>query len=156
VRTPVTLGSSLNTQRTLRASILARVADPTCDVSGAKFFFWILTSNLSVSYPLLILDVLIQLGEASHNPVLCRKDDPSMMKRGRTLVASLVLFGAATAVMAATPATTKTSATSTTGVDRARATVKMLDDIYKSVIVLITDKYVHTESDYPAGSAAVE
>lgn len=79
-----------------------------------------------------------------------------MMKRGRTLVASLVLLGAATAVMAATPATTKTSATSTTGVDRARATVKMLDDIYKSVIVLITDKYVHTESDYPAGSAAVE
>ena len=74
-----------------------------------------------------------------------------MLKRGRTLVASLVLLGAATVVMAATPATTKNP-----GVDRARATVKMLDDVYKSVIVLITDKYVHTESDYPAGSAAVE
>jgi hypothetical protein len=40
--------------------------------------------------------------------------------------------------------------------ERARNTVRMLDDVYKSTIVLITDKYVHTEDDYPAGSAAVE
>lgn len=39
---------------------------------------------------------------------------------------------------------------------RTRKTVKMLDDIYKQTIVLITDKYVHDVSDYPAGSAAVE
>ena len=41
------------------------------------------------------------------------------------------------------------------GVERARRTVKMLDDIYKTAIVLITDKYVHDENDFPAGSAAV-
>jgi hypothetical protein len=40
-------------------------------------------------------------------------------------------------------------------VDRARETVKMLDDVYKTAVVLITDKYVHSEEDFPAGSAAV-
>jgi hypothetical protein len=39
--------------------------------------------------------------------------------------------------------------------ERARKTVRMLDDIYKTAIVLITDKYVKTERDYPAGRAAV-
>ena len=38
---------------------------------------------------------------------------------------------------------------------RARKAVQMLDNIYKQTIVLITDKYVNTEEDYPAGSAAV-
>jgi hypothetical protein len=41
-------------------------------------------------------------------------------------------------------------------VNRTRETVKMLDDIYKQTIVLITDKYVHDDDDFPAGSAAVE
>lgn len=40
-------------------------------------------------------------------------------------------------------------------VERARNTVKMLDDVYKTAIVLITDKYVHDQDDFPAGSAAV-
>ncbi len=40
-------------------------------------------------------------------------------------------------------------------IERARKTVHMLDDIYKTAIVLITDKYVHTKKDYPAGRAAV-
>lgn len=42
-----------------------------------------------------------------------------------------------------------------TAVERARKQVKMLDNIYKQTIVLITDKYVHDDGDYPAGSAAV-
>src|SRR3954466_6568264 len=41
-------------------------------------------------------------------------------------------------------------------VNRARKTVRMLDDIYKQAIVLITDKYVKTKKDYPAGRAAVK
>ena len=41
-------------------------------------------------------------------------------------------------------------------VERARKTVRMLDDVYKTAIVLITDKYVHDEGDFPAGSAAIE
>ena len=40
--------------------------------------------------------------------------------------------------------------------ERTRKNVRMLDDVYKSVIVLITDKYVHSEDDYPAGSAAID
>ncbi len=40
-------------------------------------------------------------------------------------------------------------------VQRTRKTVKMLDDIYKTAIVLITDKYVNDEDDFPAGGAAV-
>jgi len=31
----------------------------------------------------------------------------------------------------------------------------MLDDIYKTTVVLITDKYVNDEDDFPAGSAAI-
>jgi hypothetical protein len=38
---------------------------------------------------------------------------------------------------------------------RARKTVRMLDDIYKTAIVLITDKYVQSKKDYPAGRAAI-
>ncbi len=41
-------------------------------------------------------------------------------------------------------------------VQRARKTVRMLDEIYKNAIVLITDKYVNDEDDFPAGSAAVQ
>jgi hypothetical protein len=40
-------------------------------------------------------------------------------------------------------------------VARARKTVRMLDDVYKTAVVLITDKYVHDEADFPAGSAAI-
>ncbi|MEM7234327.1 MAG: DUF3365 domain-containing protein [Planctomycetota bacterium] len=39
--------------------------------------------------------------------------------------------------------------------ERTRKQVRMLDDIYKTTVVLITDKYVHSEKDFPAGSAAV-
>lgn len=39
---------------------------------------------------------------------------------------------------------------------RTRKTVRMLDDIYKQTIVLITTKYVTKDSDYPAGRAAVK
>jgi hypothetical protein len=40
-------------------------------------------------------------------------------------------------------------------IERSRRHVRMLDNIYKQTIVLITDKYVHDESDFAAGSAAV-
>jgi len=38
-------------------------------------------------------------------------------------------------------------------VERGRKTIQMLDDIYKSAIVLITEKYVHSDDDLPAGTA---
>jgi hypothetical protein len=40
-------------------------------------------------------------------------------------------------------------------VERTRDSVKMLDDVYKQAIVLITDKYVNDTDDFAAGSAAV-
>lgn len=39
--------------------------------------------------------------------------------------------------------------------ERTRKTVKMLDDVYKTAVVLITDKYVESEDDFPAGGAAI-
>lgn len=47
------------------------------------------------------------------------------------------------------------AAPSEAAIARSRKQVKMLDDIYKQTIVLITDKYVEDVTDFPAGSAAV-
>jgi len=38
---------------------------------------------------------------------------------------------------------------------RTRKTVRMLDDIYKTAVVLITEHYVNDEDDLPAGTAAI-
>lgn len=38
--------------------------------------------------------------------------------------------------------------------ERTRKQVRMLDDLYKTAVVLITKHYVNTENDLPAGSAA--
>lgn len=40
-------------------------------------------------------------------------------------------------------------------VARTRRTVQMLDDLYKTAVVLITEHYVQDDSDLPAGSAAI-
>lgn len=37
--------------------------------------------------------------------------------------------------------------------ERTRKQVRMLDDLYKTAIVLITDKYVQSDNDLPAGTA---
>jgi hypothetical protein len=39
--------------------------------------------------------------------------------------------------------------------ERTRKMVRMLDDVYKAAVVLITDKYVNDENDFAAGSAAI-
>ncbi len=41
------------------------------------------------------------------------------------------------------------------GLERARQTTRMLDDLYKTAVVLITQHYVEADSDLPAGSAAI-
>ncbi len=40
-------------------------------------------------------------------------------------------------------------------VERTRRQVRMLDDIYKTAVVLITKHYVNDEDDLPAGTAAI-
>jgi len=39
--------------------------------------------------------------------------------------------------------------------NHARETIKILDEVYKRIIILVTDKYVQSEDDFAAGSAAV-
>ena len=63
----------------------------------------------------------------------------------------LLLFTAAICTTAA--ADNEKESKNDAAVERARREVKMLDDIYKTSIVLITTHYVHTDDDLPAGSA---
>jgi hypothetical protein len=75
---------------------------------------------------------------------------------------SLALCGIAVLSLAGVPARSapkedeKKAKPDEAAVKRARKTVRMLDDIYKTAIVLITDKYVKTKKDYPAGRAAIK
>ncbi|MEX0818751.1 MAG: DUF3365 domain-containing protein [Pirellulaceae bacterium] len=50
---------------------------------------------------------------------------------------------------------TPTAKPDSEAIERSRKTVQTLDNIFKQTIVLITDKYVHDEDDFAAGSAAV-
>ncbi len=73
-----------------------------------------------------------------------------------TLGLAAVGAAIATAVLVATRAPITANATAKdAALERTRKQVRMLDDIYKTVVVLITDKYVHDKDDFPAGSAAV-
>ncbi len=59
-----------------------------------------------------------------------------------------------TTEVTAAPASATADKPSDEAVERTRKTVRMLDDIYKSAVVLITEHYVHDEDDLSAGSAA--
>jgi hypothetical protein len=48
------------------------------------------------------------------------------------------------------------AAPKTAELERARNTIRMLDDVYKTTVVLMTDTYVHDKKDYPAGRAAIK
>lgn len=79
------------------------------------------------------------------------------MMIGRGLRKITVLFVGAAALLAV-PATgseqkSPTDSSNDPAIERARREVKMLDDIYKTSIVLITTHYVEDEDDLPAGSA---
>jgi hypothetical protein len=72
---------------------------------------------------------------------------------------SLVLCGLAILALSGSPghsAAREENKVDEAAVKRARKTVRMLDDIYKHAIVLITDRYVKSKKDYPAGRAAVK
>lgn len=86
-----------------------------------------------------------------------------MSRRRSLLIAVLVaipLFAARALLPFAGPEASLARADEATDIDpaavkRAGNTVKMLDNIFKQTVVLITDKYVHDEEDFAAGSAAV-
>lgn len=81
------------------------------------------------------------------------------MNRPVALIGSLVCLAGLTALTFAVdpPAEPKNdlSKPDAAAVERSRKTVRMLDDVYKQTIVLITDKYVNDTDDFAAGSAAV-
>jgi hypothetical protein len=83
------------------------------------------------------------------------------MKREAMKRIVMVSAGAvvAAALIAGTPARSQEAtkaAADKAAVERARKTVRMLDDVYKNTVVLITDKYVHDKKDYAAGRAAIK
>jgi len=82
------------------------------------------------------------------------------MKNHRILIVVVVAIGAALAGVLVWSQSQRAFAArevkqDDAAVERTRKTVRMLDDIYKTAVVLITDKYVHDEDDFPAGGAAV-
>src|SRR5262249_29175312 len=68
----------------------------------------------------------------------------------------LSLCGVLAAVVAPSAHPADQNKPDSAAVERSRKTVRMLDDIYKSAIVLITDKYVKDKRDYPAGRAGIK
>ena len=98
------------------------------------------------------LDVLIQF------ILSIRFVEGTNMNRTASILASCLLLGTLVTgiLISAEPQQKKESAKpSTEAVERTRKTVRMLDDVYKTTVVLITDKYVNDEDDFPAGSAAI-
>ena len=81
------------------------------------------------------------------------------MNRNRPTTSLFFLAGMTALAFAADPpaSTIKTSTAKPddAAVERSRKTVRMLDEVYKQTIILITDKYVHDTDDFAAGSAAV-
>jgi hypothetical protein len=70
----------------------------------------------------------------------------------------VALFGATLSLLSETGRAQDKSASAQpdeAAVARSRKVTQLLDNIFKQTIVLITDKYVHDESDFAAGSAAV-
>jgi len=79
------------------------------------------------------------------------------MKRRLTVLAVILAIGTGLLARAAEEgaAPSAPAEPSAAALERTRKSVRMLDDVYKSVIVLITDKYVQDEDDFPAGRAEV-
>jgi hypothetical protein len=77
----------------------------------------------------------------------------------RTLLCRSALFAILVVLVGATGPQTQAddpkAAADPAAVERARKQVRMLDDIYKTAVVLITDKYVNSKKDFPAGRAAI-
>jgi len=110
-----------------------------------------LTSNIADCY-------LAKVDGDIHFKAITRFWKGKVMKRTSSiLVSGLLAAVSATGILFSAEPTPKKEATapSTAALERTRKTVRMLDDVYKTAVVLITDKYVNSEKDFPAGSAAI-
>ncbi len=79
----------------------------------------------------------------------------TLVSRTRNLVVLTLLVIGGAAEVSGEQADAAKKPASSDAIDRTRETIKMLDDIYKTTVVLVTDKYVNDEEDFPAGSAAI-
>jgi hypothetical protein len=76
------------------------------------------------------------------------------MTRNRLLATAVLgLLGAA--IVSIAWADSKDDQKADLAIERTRKTVRMLDDLYKTAVVLITEHYVNDSNDLPAGSAAI-
>ncbi len=73
-------------------------------------------------------------------------------ERTKNIMKSLIKIGLVCAISIVNQAVQ--AADKNKAVEQARETVRMLDDIYKTAVVLITDVYVEDEDSFPAGKAA--
>jgi hypothetical protein len=72
----------------------------------------------------------------------------------KSIFVSLLLAGTLTIAGIALSAAEKTSSSKDAAVERTRQEIKMLDDLYKTVVVLITEHYVKDPTILPAASAS--
>jgi hypothetical protein len=76
------------------------------------------------------------------------------MKRYVQLLTVVVTLGFLVIVFGMRDSSAKELKIRSAAVERTREQVRMLDDIYKTAVVLITQHYVNSEDDLSAGSAA--
>jgi hypothetical protein len=76
------------------------------------------------------------------------------IKKHIFVVSSLLLAGTLTIAAIALSAAEKGSSSKDVAVERTRQEVKMLDDLYKTVVVLITEHYVKDPTTLPAATAS--
>ncbi|HEY4308511.1 MAG TPA: DUF3365 domain-containing protein [Pirellulales bacterium] len=77
-----------------------------------------------------------------------------MLRHFRSLTV-LIVFGVTTSAFFLMQARSSEPAKTDPAIERARDTTRMLDDLYKTAVVLITEHYVEVDSDLPAGTAAI-
>lgn len=79
------------------------------------------------------------------------------MKNTKRIVLSVALMAVAAIALwpSVEPAESAEKPKVDAALERTRKTVRMLDDVYKTAVVLITTHYVNDEDDLPAGAAAI-
>lgn len=77
-----------------------------------------------------------------------------MWNRARVAALAAVLAATAAALVGPRSHADSKDDKSDPALERTRKQVRMLDDLYKTAVVLITEKYVNSDTDLPAGTAA--
>ena len=93
-------------------------------------------------------------GSTIRNLVILRESDAMLSTKRLYVILTVGAVGAA-GLWLARPGVAETKKPNDAAVERTREQVRMLDDLYKTAVVYITEKYVHKDTDVSAGTAAV-